>query len=160
MLFMISSGVNSCMSSSSPSPDISSSSNYVPATEGQSFTVDNITTTLVSAYVLPVGSGELPRRGNEYIVVRVKIFYNGAGNVAYSERDFHAASGASTITNVVPAPKAYKANKLLDSGTLTAGSSVIGDIIFQVPKGDHNARLTWQPIYIDSTTTYSWNLGL
>ncbi len=137
------------------------SSGNAVAMVGQTITVNSVATTLVSVHPLPVGPDDIqPKTGNEYVVVRVKIVNNGTTETPYNEFDFHAASGAGNVIDADIAPSAYTANYLLNSGTLTAGGSVSGDIIFQVPIGDHQAELTWQPNIFSNSTTYAWNLGL
>jgi len=140
----------------------SSSSGSSVALVGQTITVSSVASTLLSVHPLPVGPDDLqPEVGNEYVVVRVKLVNNGASETTYNEYDFHAASGAGNVIGPEIPPSAYAANKLLNSGTLTAGGgTVTGDIIFQVPIGDHQAELTWQPSIFGNTTTYAWNLGL
>ena len=161
MLFMISSGVNSCMSSSSPSAT-SSLSDYPPTSVGISFTVGGLTTTLLSIHVLstaPEGASP-PQFGDEYIVVTIKLVNNGHGKVEYSAYDFHAMSGPEKVSDAQVLPSASVANQIMDGGELSVGSSRTGAMVFQVPVGDHNARLTWKPIFKDSTRAYSWSLGL
>ena len=33
-------------------------------------------------------------------------------------------------------------------------------IIYQLPKGDHEAKLTWQPNIFGNSTQNAWKLGL
>ena len=41
-----------------------------------------------------------------------------------------------------------------------ASGTVSGDIIFQVPTGDHAAELTWQPNFFGAKAANVWLLGL
>ena len=49
-------------------------------------------------------------------------------------------SSSGNITDEEVPPSTYTANNQLNSGKLSAGGSVEGDIIFQVPKADHNVN--------------------
>ena len=101
-----------------------------------------------------------PKPGNEFIVVHVKIHNSNSQQTNYNPFDFHAKSGAGNVTDeeVIP-PSSYTANNELNSGQLDPGGTVEGDIIFQVPVGDHKAELTWQPNFFGNTTQNAWNLG-
>jgi len=102
-----------------------------------------------------------PQAGNEYIVVRVKLVNNSGAEVTYNPFDFHVKSGTGNITNTdFSTPQSYTANNILNYGTLAVGGSVEGDIIFQVPIGDHKAELTWQPNILGNEGDYVWSLGL
>jgi hypothetical protein len=57
-------------------------------------------------------------------------------------------------------PGSYRANKELKSGHLDPGGTVEGDIIFQVPIGDHEAVLIWYTGRFGNATHNAWNLGL
>jgi hypothetical protein len=119
-----------------------------------------MTCTLVS--VNPLASGELeqPKAGHEFIYVHVKLTNNGSSDADYNTFEFHIMDGNGNITDMGLPPESYTANNELLGGKLAPGGSVEGDIIFQAPIGDHNARLTWAPTYFGSSTRYMWNLGL
>ncbi|MGZ3678609.1 MAG: DUF4352 domain-containing protein [Ktedonobacterales bacterium] len=96
-----------------------------------------------------------------FIVVHVKIVNKSTSEFDYNPLDFHVKSGAGNITDVEFAPPStYTANNQLDSGKLSAGGGVEGDMVFQVPQGDHKAALTWQPSIFGNAGDNAWNLGL
>lgn len=98
---------------------------------------------------------------NEYIVVRVKLVNNSGAEFDYNPFDFHVKSGSENIKDTdFSTPQSYTANNILNYGTLAVGGSVEGDIIFQVPIGDHKAELTWQPNILGNEGDYVWSLGL
>ncbi len=127
---------------------------------GQSITVDNVATTLVSVNLLPEDQYTQPKPGNEFIVVHVQLVNNGSSEVNYNSFDFHVRSGSGNITDEEIPPSTYMANNELNSGKLSPGGTVEGDIIFQVPKNDHQAQLTWQPNFFGNAGDHAWNLGL
>jgi len=148
------------------SSPITSSSGNTPSssqigTVGQTITVDNVATTLVSVKTLAADEFTQPKPGNEFIVVHVKIVNNSTIEQDYNVFNFHVRSGSGNITDEeFVTPQSYTANNELNSGKLSPGGSVEGDIIFQVPKNDHNAQLTWQPNYFGNAGDNAWNLGL
>ncbi len=132
-----------------------------PAKVGGTITVNNISCTLVSVEPIPSDEIYTPKAGNEYIVVRVKLFNNGNNEVYYNPLDFHIKSGTGDITDTdFATPQSYTANDILDSGNLAVGGTVEGDLIMQAPIGDHKAELTWQPNFYGDTSNIAWLLGL
>ena len=128
---------------------------------GQTITVDSVATTLVSVKTLAADEFTKPKAGNEFIVVHIKIVNNSGGEQNYNVFDFHVRSGSGNITDEeFSPPQSYTSNNLLNSGKLSAGGSVEGDIVFQVPMNDHKAQLTWQPNYFGNAGDNAWNLGL
>src|SRR6266566_3796359 len=127
---------------------------------GGTITVNDVAVTLTSVKKLASDQYIQPKAGNIYIVVHVKMVNNGTGEVDYNPFDFHARSGAGNITDEEVAPSTYTANNELSSGKLSAGGTVEGDIIFQVPKNDHKAQMTWQPSFLGNAGENAWNLGL
>jgi hypothetical protein len=115
--------------------------------------------TLVSVHKLSASAYDQPKPGNEFIVVHVKLVNSGSNEQSYNPLDFHVKSGAGNITDET-FTSSYTANNELNSGQLAVGGSAEGDIVFQVPIGDHKAELTWQPNFFGNTTDYAWNLGL
>ncbi len=146
--------------STSASTTAPSSSSQI-ASVGQAITVNDVATTLVSVQRLSGDQFTQPKDGNEFIVVHVKITNNSSSEVDYNPFDFHVRSGSGNITDeeVVP-PSTYTGNNELNSGKLSSGGTVEGDIIFQVPKGDHASELTWQPSFFGNAGDNAWSLGL
>jgi hypothetical protein len=137
------------------------STSHGPAKVGSTITTDDVSCTLVS--VTPIDGDDLaqPKAGNEFIVVTVKIVNKSSNETDYNPFDFHVKSGSGNITDEeIITPSTYTANNELHAGTLASGGSVTGDIIFQAPKGDHAAELTWQPSFFGSKSDNVWLLGL
>jgi hypothetical protein len=132
-----------------------------PAYVGDTITVSDISCTLVSAKIIQGDEFNQPKSGNVFVLVHVKLVNNSSSEFSYYLIDFHGKSGSGNITDAeyIP-PSTYTANHYLDSAKLAAGGSVEGDIIVQVPKGDHNAELTWSPGFFTNSTDNAWNLGL
>ncbi len=128
---------------------------------GQTITLDNVATTLVSVKTLAADEFVKPKPGNEFIVVHVKIVNNSTAEQDYNPFDFHARSGSGNITDEeIVTPRSYTSNNSLPGGKLSPGGTVEGDIVFQVPKNDHQAQLTWQPSFFGNAGDNGWNLGL
>lgn len=127
---------------------------------GGTITLNDVATTLISVKKLAADQFTQPKPGNIFIVVHVKIVNNSTGEVDYNSFDFHVRSGAGNITDEEVAPSTYTANNQLNSGKLSAGGKVEGDIVFQVKKGDHASELTWQPSFLGNAGDNAWNLGL
>jgi|GEM_PF-2149265 hypothetical protein len=127
---------------------------------GSTITQDNVACTLVSVQKIS-GDGVInPKPGNTFIVVHVKIVNHSSSNFDYNEADFNVESGSGNVTGSEIPPSTYTANNELNSGTLTPGGSVEGDIVFQVGISDHKARLTWQPNVFGDVTQNAWLLGI
>jgi flagellar basal body-associated protein FliL len=156
---------SSASSSNTSSNSFNTSSNSTSAPVvgkvGQTITVDSAGCTLVSVKTIAGDDFTQPKPGNEFIVVHVKIHNSNSQQTDYNTFDFHVKSGTGNVTDeeAIP-PSPYTANNELNSGQLDPGGTVEGDIIFQVPVGDHKAELTWQPNFFGSTTQNAWNLGL
>ncbi len=133
----------------------------VIAKVGQTITLDDVATTLVSVKKLAGDEFTRPKAGNIYVIVHIKITNKSSIEVSYNPFDFHVRSGSGNITDVDYAvPSTYTANNQLDSGKLSTGGSVEGDMMFQVKKGDHGAQMTWQPSFFGNAGDNAWNLGL
>lgn len=128
---------------------------------GQTITVNDVATTLVSVKTLAADEFTKPKSGNEFIVVHIKMVNNSTGEVSYNPFDFHVRSGSGNITDKeFVSPQSYTGNNELQSGKLSAGGTVKGDIVFQVGKTDHKAQLTWQPSFFGNAGDNGWLLGL
>jgi hypothetical protein len=138
-----------------------SSQNQV-AKVGQTITVDGVNATLVSISPLAAGQYTVPKAGNAFYVVSMKLVNTSSSEQTYGVSDFHIKSGSGNITDVeVIPPSTYTANNALgDFQSLAASGNVQGDIIIQAPTGDHGAELTWKPSFFSNSTEYAWNLGL
>jgi hypothetical protein len=128
---------------------------------GDTIMVDSVSCTFTTVKILAADDFAQPKAGNQFIVVHVKIHNANTQQATYNPFDFHVKSGAGNITDEeFMSPTSYTANNKLDSGQLDQGGTVEGDIIFQVPVGDHNAELTWQPNFFGNSTQNAWKLGL
>lgn len=127
---------------------------------GDTITVDDVSCTFTSAKTLAADEFTKPKAGNQFIVVHVKIHNANTQQASYNSFDFHVKSGTGNVTDYEMPPSTYTGNNALNSGQLDQGGTVEGDLIFQVPVGDHNAELTWQPNFFGNSTQNAWKLGL
>lgn len=132
-----------------------------PAKVGATITANGVSCTLVSVKSINGDEFTQPKSGDIFVLVHVKIVNKSGNEFDYSGIDFHGKSGAGNITDAeaVP-PSTYTANKYLDDGKLANGGTVEGDLVIEVPKGDHQAELTWSPSIFDNSTDNAWLLGL
>ena len=147
---------------SSDGSNSTNNSNGTVAKVGQTITVasTNMACTLVSVKPLTPDEFNQPKAGHEFIYVHIKITNKGSSEQDYDQFDFHIMDGNGNITDSDFSTPKVTQQIMNYAGKLAAGGSVEGDIIFQAPIGDHKARLTWSPSYLDSSTQYMWNLGL
>jgi hypothetical protein len=126
---------------------------------GNTITVDSVATTRVSATPLTPDQYDSMKQGDIYVVCTVKMVIHGSSDADYNEFDFMLVSGTGNATDTTFSA-AYTANNQLQSGTLTAGGSDTGDLIYEVAQGDHGAKLSWQPSFFGQTGGHTWLLGL
>jgi hypothetical protein len=134
-----------------------------PAKVGDTITMNNVACTLVSVKFIPDDGISVPKAGDIFVVIHLKLINNSTNDFDYLPTDFKGKSGSGNVTDPLPiAPNTYTANNYIGIGTLSPGGTLEGDIVIEVPRGDHKAELVWQPVsFINSNTTDNvWNLGL
>jgi hypothetical protein len=140
------------------------SNGTTPAKVGDTITVNAVGCTLVSVDPNPLPGDEItkPKPGYEFIVVNVKLTNNSDTDMDYFLIDFYARSGSGITTEALLAsPISYTSNNLLiNNGTIAPGDSVQGDVILEVPIGDHGAELLWEPYWSSNSANNVWSLGL
>jgi len=144
---------------SNTSSSSSSSSGNQVSKVGGTITLNGVQATLVSVKTYPGTDVDIPKAGNEYIVVHVRLHNTTDNEVDYNVFDFHTKSGTGNITDETFVSFVNSSDQL-NSGKLAAGGSVEGDIVFEVKKGDHLAELTWQPSFFGNAGDNGWILGL
>ena len=145
--------------SSNTSSSSSSSSGNQVSKIGGTITLNGVQATLVSVKTYPGTDVDIPKAGNEYVVVHVRLHNTTDNEVDYNVFDFHTKSGTGNITDETLVSFVNSSDQL-NSGKLAAGGSVEGDIVFEVKKGDHQAELTWQPSFFGNAGDNGWILGL
>jgi Domain of unknown function (DUF4352) len=132
-----------------------------PARVGDMFDAGGVDCTLVSAQPIPADLFIKPRAGEVFVLVHLRLANRGTGEARYNTFDFHVKSGAGVITGEdYVYPTTYTANDRLVGGILEPGATVEGDLLFEVPGGDHQAELTWQPNAFAPAAAIAWLLGL
>lgn len=151
-------------SSSTSSSATASSATATPqgsAKVGSTITVDGVSCTLVSAKVVQGDAYVKPDAGNVFVLVTVKIVNNSSSEFDYNPFDFNAEwTTGNIVSEEFVSPDSVSSSQQLHDGTLAVGGSVQGQILFQVPQGDHKAKLTWQPNFLSDKTSNAWLLGL
>jgi hypothetical protein len=126
---------------------------------GGTITLNGVQATLVSVKTYPGTDVDIPKAGDEYIVVHVRLHNTTDNEVDYNVFDFHTKSGTGNITDETFVSFVNSSDQL-NSGKLAASGSVEGDIVFEVKKGDHLAEITWQPSFFGNAGDNGWILGL
>lgn len=160
----LSSSTNDPSNNTSTSSTILTISGTNPAKVGDTISVGSVGCTLVSVNPnpLPGDAFSMPKAGDEFIVVNVRLTNNRMNDIDYYSTNFYARSSfGNTISSAFEAPSSYTSNNLLDTnGTIAPGNSVKGDVILQIPIGDHKAELLWEPYWGNNSTDNVWSLGL
>lgn len=132
-----------------------------PAKVGSTIIDDGVSCTLVSAKIVQGDEFSKPDSGNVFVLVTVKIVNNSSSEFDYNPFDFNAEWSTGNITHQDSFyPDDLYGGHQLHDGALAVGGSVVGQIRFQVPKGDHQAKLTWQPGFFSDKTSDAWLLGI
>ena len=132
-----------------------------PAKVGSTIIDDGVSCTLVSAKVVQGDEFVKPDSGNVFVLVTVKIVNHSSSEFEYNPFDFNAEWSTGNITHPeILNPSSVSDSTQLHDGTLAVGGSVQGQILFQVPKSDHQAKLTWQPSFFSDKTSDAWLLGI
>ncbi|SRR5258708_69472 len=126
---------------------------------GQAITLDGVQATLTSVKTHAGTDFDKTKAGNEYVIVHVKIHNTSSTEHSYNAFEFHVKSGAGNITSEEIVSFANNSDAL-NSGTLAAGGTVEGDLVFQVKQHDSKAELTWQPSFFGQQGENGWLLGL
>src|SRR5260221_544899 len=126
---------------------------------GQTITLDGVQATLTSVKTHAGTDFDKPKVGNEYVIVHVKMHNTSSTDHSYNAFEFHVKSGTGNITNEEIVSFANSSNAL-SSGTLAAGGTAEGDLVFQVKQHDSKAELTWQPSFFGQQGANGWLLGL
>jgi hypothetical protein len=96
-----------------------------------------------------------------FVLVTVKIVNSSSSEYDYNPFAFNAWwSTGNIVPESILGPSSVPMSQELGAGTLAAGGSVQGKILFQVPASDHQAKLTWQPTFLSDKTSNAWLLGI
>lgn len=138
----------------------STSKSTAPAKVGDTITINDVSTTLVSVTPLQAGTyDEAPKAGDSYFVLHVKITNKGTSSANYNAIDYKILNGAGSTNDTPAFVSTEPSNAELGSGQLAAGGSVEGDLVYEIGTTDHGAKLVWQPGF-DSSLDNVWSLGL
>lgn len=92
-----------------------------------------------------------PHAGAKYLVIRVTIANNGSGPYRYYRMYFSAQDRGDNVRHQAYAPDTNITATALDSGTLSPGDSVSGDLAFEVPAEETRFTLLWQATVLSGT---------
>lgn len=132
-----------------------------PATVGSTITVNGVSCTLLDARIIRGDIYIKPDPGNVFVLVTVKLVNNSTSEFSYSPYSFNAESGTGNLRRPdIFFPGSASTSTPLRDGALAMRGSVEGVILFQIPEGDHQARLTWQPTIFSDKSSNAWLLGV
>lgn len=150
---------NTIATTDTSSTNSTTTSSSTIAKVGQTITLDGVEATLTSVKTHAGTEFDKPKTGNEYVIVHVKMHNTSSTEQEYNEFDFHVKSGTGNITSSTFVTFANSSDAL-NSGTLAAGGTAEGDLVFQVKQHDSKAELTWQPSFFGQQGENGWLLGL
>lgn len=113
---------------------------------GEEVKQDNITLTVTDVQRNYASDNEfsVPESGKEFVRVNVKLVNGSSTGHSYSSADFKIQDSTgnrlyTTYVSGVP--------NTIDFGELASGGSVVGNLAFEVPKGDKNLKLVFSPSF-------------
>lgn len=86
-----------------------------------------------------------PDTGKEYVKVEVSIENDSSNEVSYNTFDWKIQDSNGTITDIDS--NTFTIDGSLGSGDLATGGKVSGFIVFEVPSGDTNLTLRYEPSF-------------
>jgi hypothetical protein len=118
----------------------------VPARVGGTVIIDDLACTLVRVEPLQSGPVEASAAGQTFVLLHMLVANVGSKSLSYNIDDFHIAGVAPFMQLPAAFPTHLSpSERLLSSGTLRAGESAEGDLIFQVAAKGRQAQLLWRP---------------
>jgi hypothetical protein len=90
-----------------------------------------------------------PESGKEFVAVEVKIENNGSSQIDFNTFDFQMQDSNGTLRNI---DLIVGLDSQLNSGNLAPGGKVVGNLGFQVPKGDAGLKLVFKPTFWSNRT--------
>jgi len=132
-----------------------------PYSVGDTIVVENVALTLNRAQVIAGDDFTHPRPGYDFVLVHITITNQSSSEIEYNPFNFHSWDGNGNIGDYeIFFPDSYTADNELHAGSLTPGGHRDGDLLFQFPQGDHQARMTWVYGFLSGDTDHAWLLGL
>jgi hypothetical protein len=133
---------------------------------GDTISNKDVSITLTSVRVLPAGAEPLAPPGDELIVTHVEYVSHVTFTLNFNEVQFIVDPGpSSAMSSVSPQSGTYFTYGRQTSGypsgyQVPPGGGVASDIVFELPKDAHDARLIFQPDGMDDIAAFWWRLGL
>jgi Domain of unknown function (DUF4352) len=139
-----------------------SSANIQTVPVGKPVIIGDVSCTLTSVASNSGDSTVAPQTGDEFVVVNIKLTNNSQQSLAYSMFNFYVLnSDGKAILNSNVVPKADE--QQLAYGNLAPGQSVVGKLVFEVARSDHDQTFDWQPdlnANPQDANIGAWSLGL
>ncbi len=112
---------------------------------GKTNVLQDVACTVTSVKIVPGDSDAQPKPGDEFIVIHVQIKNNSSDVQHYNPLDFAMIDSAGKSSNhIYLVPAAY--DNQLSFGDLAAGTSIEGDLVFEVSSSDHTQTFSWNPV--------------
>ena len=81
--------------------------------------MNNVACTLLSVQFIPDDGINVPKVGDIFVVVHLKLVNNDSNDFTYNSFDFKGKSGSGNVTDPLSVPpETYTANNYIDFGTL------------------------------------------
>lgn len=118
--------------------------------DGVEYTVTKVTTSKGDGFFEP-------DKGNEFVVVTIKIENKSEDKVSYNALDYTMVNSQGQESD---SEWMSIGDKDLGSGELVAGGSISGTVTFQQPKGDKGLKLNYyENVLIDDEYTFQVDLA-
>ena len=110
-------------------------------------TRDGVTVTASNLHQISGGAYSRPPAGQQYIVVTIELTNQGTHSARYNALDFQLEDATDLVrhdadlvaTRLFPSPLSN------GTGTIVAGETLAGTIVFRVPATEHRFSLLWTP---------------
>jgi hypothetical protein len=164
ILYVIIRGGMGASTSNSPFRSIghpSSAYSMPPARVGATIIIDGVACTLVRVEPLANSPAATTAAGQVFVLLHVLLLNVSSKNLAYSADDFRMGGDARRVQDAAGgAAHVPGSGSLLASGTLRAGESAEGNLLYLVAGGDRQEQLVWQPGASGSASSGIWAFDL
>jgi hypothetical protein len=108
-------------------------------------TRDGVTVTASNLH--QISGGAYPRlpAGQQYIVVTIELTNQGTHSARYNALDFQLEDATDLVRHDADLVATHLFPTALSSGSIVAGETLAGAIVFRVPATEHRFSLLWTP---------------
>jgi hypothetical protein len=108
-------------------------------------TRDGVTVTASNLHQISGGAYSRPPAGQQYIVVTIELTNQGTHSARYNALDFQLEDATDLVRHDADLVATHLFPTALSSGSIVAGETLTGAIVFRVPATEHRFSLLWTP---------------